>query len=168
MTQIVRAVHIKAPKHKVWEALADFGNVSRLSPGIKHSHLTSAGTVGLGSTRHCDLSVMGATLDERIAGWEEGASIDIDIYRWTNLPLMRKMGAHFRIEEDQQGNTCLIATLKYVTGMGLIGWFMDTFMMKPMNGKNWAVFVAGIRHYVETGQAVKSDTKLNLNDVVVA
>lgn len=59
MTRISRSVHIDASAEEVWQAPGeDFGRVSKL---------TSEGAVGVGATRHCKLSMMNATLDERIS-----------------------------------------------------------------------------------------------------
>ena len=40
-TVISRKVIIDAPKQKVWDALADFGNVQNMSPNIAKSYLTT-------------------------------------------------------------------------------------------------------------------------------
>ncbi len=65
-TIIIRRVVIDAPKEKVWASLADFGNVQNLSPNVSKSYLTSDQISGLGATRHCDFTSMGAQVEEKI------------------------------------------------------------------------------------------------------
>ena len=58
-TVISRKVIIDAPKQKVWDALADFGNVQNMSPNIAKSYLTTEQVNGVGAERHCDFTAMG-------------------------------------------------------------------------------------------------------------
>ena len=87
-TVINRYVLVNAPKQKVWEALADFGNVQNLSPGVRKSYLTSEQLNGVGAERHCDFSAMGAEVEERIVAWNEGESMEIDIYESKKIPMI--------------------------------------------------------------------------------
>lgn len=84
-TTLPRSVLINAPKDKVWKALADFGNVMNLSTNVTKSYLTSEKKTGVGTMRHCDLSRMGAQLEERIVDWKERESMTIDIFEKKNL-----------------------------------------------------------------------------------
>lgn len=164
MTTITRTVSIDAPRQKVWDVLADFGNVSLTSPSIEKSYLTSEQKTGVGTTRHCDLNMMGAQLEERIVGWEEGRSLKINIYQWKNMPMIRSMDAEFTLS-DEGGGTRLQATMDYHLGMGPLGAMMDAMMMKPQNKKGWAEFMAGIKHYAETGKPVDGSVKLDTSPV---
>ena len=165
MTTIARTVWIDAPRQKVWDVLADFGNVYLTSPNIKKSYLTSEQETGVGTTRHCDLNMMGAQLEERIVGWEEGQSLKINIYEWKNMPIIKSMDAEFTLSDERDG-TRLQATMDYQLGMGPLGAMMDAMMMKSQNSKGWAEFLAGIKHYAETGQPVDGSVKLDTSLVM--
>lgn len=167
MPKITRTINIQAPRSAVWAGLADFGNISKLSAGVKSSRLTSEQSEGVGTTRHCDLEMMGATVEERITGWQEGESLDIDIYDFSKMPMVKSMGAEFRLEDAGEG-TKLTASMMYDVGMGPIGWVMNAIMMKPMMAKNWSQFLAGVRHGIETGEVVNGDTPLRTQDVLAA
>lgn len=158
--EITRHITINAPAHEVWDVLADFGNVYKANKGITTSKLTSTQTEGVGTTRACDLTMMNATLLERITGWEEGRRLDIDIYDWKNLPGMKTMGASF-ILEDHGDTTSLTAIMRYDLKWGTVGKAMDATMMRAMNVKGWEEFVAGIKHHVETGEIVDKSTRLD-------
>lgn len=162
-TEITRKVTITASQEKVWEALADFGNVQRLSPNIAKSYLTSDLKNGVGATRHCDFTMMGAQVEEKIVEWDEGNSIKIQLYEPKNLPLVIDMEAFFELKE--KGDTTeLTATFSYGMKNGL-GRIMNNLTMKKMNEKSWVSFMAGIKYSVETGNDVNKETNLELASV---
>jgi carbon monoxide dehydrogenase subunit G len=165
MTSIIREVVIKAPRQQVWDAVSDFGNVYRMGPTITKSYLTSEKTSGIDTTRHCDFTMMGATVDERITGWDEGKRLEIGFDSWEKMPGMASMSAEFSFADEGE-NTRLRATMNYELGMGVVGKMMNSAMVKPMNTKNWDSFVAGIRHHIETGEEVSTETALNMNDII--
>jgi carbon monoxide dehydrogenase subunit G len=159
-TIITRKVAVNASKKKVWEALADFGNVQSLSPNVAKSYLTSDQQSGVGATRHCDFASMGAQVEERIVAWEEGESMKIDIYQSKNMPMITGMEAEFKISEEGE-STVITGTFEY--GMtNIIGNFLNSITMRKMNEKAWVQFLAGIKHNVETGEKVNKDTSLDL------
>jgi carbon monoxide dehydrogenase subunit G len=165
-TTITRSVVINAPRQRVWQAIGhEFADVSKLSPGVLESEITSQEEIGLGTTRHCKLSVMGAELDERITDWREDEYLGIDIYQWRNLPMVRSMNASFALSDEGE-ETRLEMSISYSVGMGPIGWLMNQIMMRRMNTKGWESFTAGIKHHIETGEFVDPDTRLNLAAVV--
>lgn len=162
-TVIKRSIKISVSKQKVWEALADFGNVQNLSPNIKKSYLTSEDVVGLGSTRHCDFYSMGASVDEKIIEWDEGKLMRIELYNPKKLPMIRDMEALFELEE-KNGQTFLKGTFEY--GMSnAIGQFLNKLKMEKMNTESWESFMAGIKHNLETGEKIDQNTRLNLETV---
>lgn len=163
-TIITRKVVINAPKQKVWEALADFGNVEHLSPNIAKSYLTSDQQNGIGTTRHCDFVSMGAQVEERIVEWKEGESMKIEIYESQNMPMITGMAAKFEVS-DKGESTVVSGTFEY--GMtNLIGSMINSLKMKKMNVNAWVKFVAGIKHHLETGENVSRETKLDLSPVL--
>ena len=162
-TVISRKVIIDAPKQKVWDALADFGNVQNMSPNIAKSYLTSEQVNGVGAERHCDFTAMGAQVEERIVEWNEGESLKIDIYERKNMPMIADILASFNLEE-KDGKVILYASFEYSMSSGL-GNVMNSLVMKKMNIKSWELFIAGIKHHVETGEYVDKGIQLDLSAV---
>ena len=162
-TIIKKSITINATKEKVWNALADFGNVQVLSPNIIKSYSTSEAKNGVGATRHCDLTVMGAQLEERITEWNDGDSIAIELYETKNVPMTTGMNAYFKVT-DQGEKTLLSGTFKYEM-TNAFGDLMNSLTMKKINEKSWVKFMAGIKHHVETGEDVDKKTKLDLSAV---
>lgn len=165
MSKITSKVWIDAPRHKVWQVLADFGHVSRLNGGIKNSYLTSDQQQGVGTTRHCDLSQFGATVEERIIEWQAEELLKIEIFETHNIPIVKNMQAEFMVD-DKNGGTELTMTISYDTTWGVLGQLMDVFMLKPNNRKGWTGFAAGIKHYVETGEPINAEVKVDVDPVL--
>ena len=162
-TIISRKIIINAPKQKVWDALADFGNVQNMSPNISKSYLTSEKINGVGAERHCDFTSMGAQVEERIVEWNEGESLKIDIYERKNMPMIADILAEFKLEEKDK-EVILHGSFKYNMSNKL-GNMMNSLVMKKMNIKTWELFLAGIKHHVETGENVEKGIRLDVSAV---
>ena len=70
MAEIVERVSIARPSEEVWDALADFGGISRWAPGVDHSCLTTEQRDGVGTQRRVQVG-RNAFL-ERVVEWEPG------------------------------------------------------------------------------------------------
>ena len=165
MTTIAREIWIDAPKNEVWAALADFGNIYRFNPAVPVSYLTGDKTSGPGAERHCDLNMQGASLDERIVGWQEGEKMVIEIYGGEKLPPWKKATAHFSVRE-LKGGTLARAEFEYGMKFGPIGALMDRFMIRPQFGKAFGGILAGLKHYLETGEEVSGAKGLPFDQVI--
>jgi uncharacterized protein YndB with AHSA1/START domain len=86
----MRSIHVTgptdAPRSAVWAVLADFPNISRWNGGVKASHDTGDGVVGLGAQRHCDLAPVGG-LEETITGWQPNEQLVVHIDSAAKLPI---------------------------------------------------------------------------------
>ena len=118
MAHFSTQIRINATKEKVWEVLADFGGISRWSPGVRHSYSTSESNHGLLATRHCELPKGDDYLDEQILDWREGESFKVEIYE-TNLPLHRNV-VEFSIRADGSDTIVTVAP-DYALKYGLLG-----------------------------------------------
>lgn len=164
MTIIAREITINKSKDEVWKAIAKFGDICHGSPGVLKSFVTSEQQEGVGATRHCDLFMMGATIEERISEWNEGESLTVDIYEFNNLPGIKSMKALFSVRTEN-GNTILRADLHYTMKNSFFK-LVNKLMMKSMNTKNWNGVLAGHKKYIETGNRVDDKTVLNFSEVV--
>ena len=164
MTTISREIEINKPKEDVWNAIAKFGDICHGSPTVLKSHVTSDQQEGVGATRHCDFTMMGATVEEKIIKWKEGESMSIEIYEFHKLPGMKSMVADFEVRTEN-GKTILRADLHYSMKNVLFD-AMNSLMMKKMNTGNWNALLAGHKKYIETGERVLEDTVLELDKVI--
>ena len=166
MTNIRQTVRIDAPAAQVWETLADFGKVATFSPTVKSSSLTSDQPGGLGATRECVLAPMG-TIQERVTAWDEGRMLGIEIYDRKNVPGLRQADAI--IEVEALGDKSKVTmNLDYEVGLGPIGAGMNAIALKRRFVKATAGLLAGLKHHVETGEAVDGKTDLPFEAVVLA
>lgn len=163
MTTITRSITIDAPSTEVWAALADFGNIAVFNPAVKQSKLTSDQPNGLGATRECVLAPVGV-VQERITSWEEGRLMSIEIYDRKMIPGLRTAVA--TIELDPRGEqTGVSVTIDYAVGLGVLGASMNAVAMRGRFRKALSGMVAGLKHHVETGEAVTAKTKIPVNAV---
>ena len=162
-TRIAREITINAPRHDVWKALSDFGHVENLNPNIASSHLTSLRKSGIGITRHCDLTALGATLEERVTEWKEDAYMAVDAYDFENLDTLKEMHEYFWLEEDG-AKTILKGTLEYKLSED-IGSVMNELVIERINIKRWIELLAGTKKYVETHTPVDRTAVLHTEEV---
>lgn len=157
-------VHIDAPKDEVWAVIADFGNIANLSPGIKKSYLTSEATGGVGATRHCDLALYGANVEERIIEWTDGESFRVDIFESTRLPIIKTSGGSFHVQ-DHDGGTRLTGSLHSSLKYGFVGDLMYRLVLRKQLAKEWKILLAGVKQHMETGALIERDTRVPVGAV---
>ncbi len=141
---------IDAPADKVWSTLADLGSIYKWNPGVSHSHSTSDVANGEGATRHCDLDEKNY-LKERAFDWREGEGYKIDVTEST-MPLESNI-VTFQIAPDDAG-TRVSVTADYKLKFGIIGALMDMLFAKRQMQQAFDDMMAGLKHYVETGEEV--------------
>ncbi len=163
-TTIKREIEINQPKEKVWQALADFGKICHGHPDVSKSFITSEQKEGVGATRHCDFTMMGASAEERVSEWNEGKNIKIEVYQLNKMPGIDTMALDLAISE--RGNkTILHSTMTYSMKNAFFD-LMNSLMMKNMNARLLDGIMAGHKLYIETGTIVNEKTKLDLSQVV--
>lgn len=163
MTTIIREITIDAPVQKVWDILADFGAIYKFNPGVPTSRSTSTANGGLGATRHCDLLPAGS-IEERIIDWHEGHSYKIEIYSGKGIPPFKTAVAQLTVRPDGTGTHARMS-VEYKLKFGLLGSLMDRLLVKKQYDKAVPGILAGLKHFVETGEQVSSKVRLNLQPV---
>ncbi len=163
ITTLQREIEINMPKEKVWKALADFGNICHGHPAVSKSFITSTQKAGVGATRHCDFTMMGASAEEKIVDWNDGKNIKIEVYELNKMPGIDTMALDLAIREKGD-KTILSSTMQYTMKNGFFD-IMNGLVMKGMNGKLLDGIMAGHKLYIETGTIVNEKTKLDLSQV---
>jgi hypothetical protein len=164
MTTFKREIEINASKEKVWQALANFGDICHGHPGVLTSNLTSTQKSGLGATRHCNFTMMGATAEERAIEWREGEYYKIEAYEIKKLPGIKTMIVDFAVR--QKGDrSVLTSTMEYSMKNAFFD-LMNNLVMKKMNAQLLDGILAGHKKYIESGEIVTQKTVLELDKVV--
>ena len=166
MPRYQATIDIDAPAEKVWKVIGDFGNIYRWNPSVPKSHLTSGTELGEGATRHCDLTSPGASIEERITDWQEGSSYTVDIYRKKRVPFVKDLTATVSVAPNGTGSTAGF-DFQYQTTAGPIGKVMDRLVIGSQNRKVAERFVAGLKHYVETGEEVGKGVRVRHAEATV-
>lgn len=165
-TEVTMSVAIDAPVDAVWAELARIGDIGLNSPTVARSWVSSGEATGVGATRHMEMSLKpGATLDERVVAWEEGAYMALEVDHIVGVPGVRTMGGDFRVEPRGDG-TVLTSTLHYSMTNGMTG-MMNRAGMKRRFAGLWRSVLAGYKHHIETGEEVTVDTDLELDAVAL-
>jgi uncharacterized protein YndB with AHSA1/START domain len=164
MTTIQHEVYIAAPPAQVWQALADFGNIAIYNPGVSHSYLTSEQEQGVGMTRHCDLTLPGASLEERIIDWQEGQSYTLEIYQGQKLPPVHYIHVTLAVQPESEGSRAS-TRMEYKLKYGFLGALMDRLMVNKGMSGGMQGLLAGLKHYCETGELVESEQQVSLHAV---
>jgi hypothetical protein len=104
ITTIKREIEINQSKDKVWKALADFGNICHGHPAVSKSFITSAQKEGVGATRHCDFTMMGASAEEKVTEWNDGKNIKIEVQELKKMPGIKTMALDLAIRNSGRKN----------------------------------------------------------------
>ena len=157
MSKFTIQVKINAPKHKVWEVLADIGGIYKWNPGVVHSYSTSEENRGEGATRHCDLQTVGGKrfgyLEERTVDWREGEGYKIDIYG-SNLPIKSNV-IEFTVKAYGDG-TIVSVSPEYAIKYGLLGSLINRLFLQRKLQQAMEGLLAGLKYHVETGEIVET------------
>lgn len=158
-----REIEINRPKEKVWQTIADFGNISHENPAVVESFVTSAQKQGVGATRHCDFTKINAAAEEKVVAWNEGQSIRTEAYALRRMPGIASMAMEFAVREKGD-HAILSGTMEYSMKNPLYG-LVNQLVMKHRNEKLFDRIMAGHKKYIETGDIVYENTPLDLDAV---
>lgn len=155
MSKLTIQVKINAPAEKVWEVVADFGSVSKWAPNVTNSYSTTEANGGVGAGRHCDVVGFGA-IEEEIVEWKESRSLTYEV---ENVGPMKSVRNKCSVRGE--GNRTVVTfTIDYQMKFGPLGALLDKLVAGRQLGKAAALGLAGLKHYLETGEPVDQKTKL--------
>lgn len=159
MTEISASIRIDAPKDEVWAVMADFGGIWQFNPSVNKSYSLTEANHGVGAERRCELTLAGASVDERIVEWSDAGSMAVEIYAGKKMPPIKNVIGRLEVREDGAGSVAS-GTMTYDTKFGPIGWAMDKLIVSKQFEKAFTGIFAGLKHHVETGEAVERGVKL--------
>jgi len=149
MSEFKESIAISASPEQVWEVLADIGTISIWNPSVEHSQKTSAGAVGEGATRRCELGGKNY-LDEKVVLFEPHRRLTIHITD-TNLPFD---AADIRFTLEPHGSTTIVTVSpSYRLKFGLGGRILDKLMVGSQYRKGMRGLLRGLKTHLETKDA---------------
>ena len=136
----------------VWPALADFGGIYRFHPLVERSQVhPGTPTTGLGAERTCHFHD-GNKIDERVVGFEDGKSLDVEIYEGT-MPL-KTARARMEIRPAGEGQTAVTMSMEYTPKFGVMGRAMDVLMMNRKFRQILTSVLAALDEHLTTGETI--------------
>jgi len=150
MAKIIVSRVIKAPVHRVWEALDDFGGIYKFNPNLKRSYITgdSENNKGMGCSRQCDMKDGKNWVRERIIDYKPNKSMRLNIYDGT-MPF-KSAWADMYLKEEKEG-TKFTLVMNFVPKFGPLGAIM-AIIMKPVMKKMLDKLMIGCEEYVIDGK----------------
>ncbi len=115
-----------APRTKVWEILADHGNVADFHPGIESSRRLDD-KVGLGGTRACEFG-KGQGVDEEVVEWDAGKTLAFKGIAFRKMPMQHLVGT-FHLSGDKT------TTVRFDLDYRMKGGFLMDLMARGMMKK---------------------------------
>jgi hypothetical protein len=149
MSEFKESIAISALPEQVWEVLADIGSISVWNPSVEHSEKTSAGDVGEGATRRCELGGKNY-LDEKVVLFEPHRRLTIRITD-TNLPF-DSADIRFTLE-PHGGATIVMVSPSYKLKYGPIGRLLDKLMVGGQYRKGMRGLLRGLKTHLEAKDA---------------
>jgi len=151
MSKVTRTKNINASAKRVWEIIADFGNVQNHNPLVRHAELLQKKDRGPGVKRRCHF-YDGTSLIEKIISWDEGKGFIVELSE-TSMPFRQAQGS---LHVMPMGPESSIVTFEmdFTVKYGLLGMMMDMIMMRRMMGKMLAMVLESMEHHVLTGELI--------------
>ena len=135
-----------ASAEKVWDSLADIGNIYVWNPGVVHSEQTTPGDVGMGACRRCNVGGKNYLIEE-VVDFERPYKLTMRITE-TNLPF-KTADIRFWIE-PQRNETLVTVSPTYQLKFGPLGRFLDWVMVRSQYRKGMRNLLRGLKEYVES------------------
>jgi carbon monoxide dehydrogenase subunit G len=143
MTTIQHEVHAACSPERLWALLADLEAVERYNPGVRSAAIEGSRRTGVGARRSCELLPKGRVV-ERVTHWEEGRALGLEVAE-SDWPI------HFmrwvtRLEPSG-GGTRITQSLEYEVKFGVLGWVLDSLVMRRrLRATLDEVFAGLVRH----------------------
>ena len=149
MSEIKLEIAIDAKPEKVWEVLGDFGNVYKWSPAIRASASVEGHERGGDAIRSCELPGFGS-VNETVTEWSEGEGFT---YLAEATGPVKTAVSGWRVRSEGAGSVVTVA-VDFKVRYGILGTVMDRLIVRRMLRRIVARSLAGLRHYVMTGEEV--------------
>jgi len=149
MGEFEEQIIVSASPDKVWDVLADIGNIYLWNPGVVRSRLTTHGEVSVSACRLCNLGGKNY-LDEEVIEFEKPHRLTMRVND-TNLPFK---AAEIRFTVEPQGEKTVVkVSPKYQLKFGLLESILDTIIVRSQYRKGMQELLRGLRNHVDQSVA---------------
>ncbi len=144
MSFVSRQIHVAAPRHRVWAAVAALDEVAAWNPNVATATCGPVSS-GVGAMRRCELTPSG-TIDEVVAVWDEPNELRFTIGRHGAI---RRAQMGFELIAEDAGTT-VIATSEYQLAFGPLGPVIDQLTVRRQMTTMLDRGLTGLKQHVET------------------
>ena len=150
--QTVTARHLISVKAGIlWPLISDVTQIAHWHFNIARVDLLSRSETGVGAARRCNF-YDGTSVREEVVAVEEGHKVRVELSEFS-VP-MKHIELEIALQEQSDGDTEAMLTLRYVMKFGLIGKVLGaTAVRKELTGVANKL-LAGLEHHAKTGQDV--------------
>jgi hypothetical protein len=162
--EITKRVKIADSAARVWEVLADFGKVSPWAPTVVESYIIdkSKKKKRVGSVRVLRYTSR-KEIEEVVTAWQERKGFTVE------FPMAGGAIKSFSQQwalEGTKDEAVVTVSLRSETKWGFLGRLLEFIMFKKHFSRELTLALAGLKHYVETGEEVDSKmTELPIRSV---
>jgi len=153
MACVEAKLNAKAPVERIWEVIANYGDIHLYHPKVKSAPILTDNDKGVGAKRRCEFYDKSSVVEE-VTDWNEGSSISVVLSEMTSMPLKRA-DATIQVEPLDSKTSLLSIDMNFAVKWGPFGWIMGKMMIKPMMKKMFTNVLKGLEYYAVTGKAVE-------------
>jgi ribosome-associated toxin RatA of RatAB toxin-antitoxin module len=146
MTKLYNEIIINASIEKIWNILANVGELDQYDPTIFKSTVTSSQTSGLGSSRKVDMLDGKHWFKEKTTVCRPNEALT---YELTECSFPIKSLRHSYSFERSGEQTKVSQEMQYEAKYGLLGQLMDTLMLRKQFDGGIKKFFMGLKRYAE-------------------
>ena len=164
MIEITKRVKIDVSAGRVWDVLEDFGNVKPWAPTVVESYIIDKAKKKkrVGTVRVLRYSSK-KEVEEVVTAWQERRGFTIEFPRAGGA--IKSFSQQWALEGTKD-EAVVTVNLRSETKWGFFGRFLEFIMFKKHFSRELILALAGLKHYVETGEEVNSKkTKLPISSV---
>lgn len=138
-------MEIGAPADRVWEVLADFGNVAAWAPYMRRSHLIGDRHSGIGMRRGMR-HAWGFRFEEVVTQWHEGKGFAFDVLK---APFPMKGVKEVWVLAPEDGHTAVETQVRYGTHIGFLGGLVDWLLVRFVVRREMRAGLRGLKEFTE-------------------
>ena len=138
-------MEIGAPADRVWEVLADFGNVAGWAPYMRRSHLIGDRHSGIGMRRGMR-HAWGFRFEEVVTQWHEGKGFAFDVLK---APFPMKDVKEVWVLAPEDGHTAVETQVRYGTHLGFLGGIVDWLLVRFVVRREMRAGLRGLKEFTE-------------------
>lgn len=150
MTTFSKQLNVQASQQKVWETMANLGDIYQFNPNVSKSYYNSDQKKGVGASRICELRPSGI-VEETATEWKEGESFTLKITPIEKAPPLKNFYAGLSLLSKGKDQTQVSISMTYDTKMGIVGQLLDSLMIKAQMQKAIEQLLSGLKLNVEQG-----------------